>query len=96
MLKGLDDVASRAHLLDCRQCREDLDWADNRVRRQGQFFIDGNKRIGLVAMLTFLEINGAVVAATDHELADWILGLSAGGTPIQLAKQIRSASRSIG
>lgn len=62
---------------------------------EGQFFIDGNKRIGLVAMLTFLEINGVIVTATpDQEVADWILGLSAGDTPARLAEQIRGASRS--
>jgi hypothetical protein len=46
-------------------------------------------------MLTFLEINGAIIAATDQELADWILGLSAGETPERLAEQIRGASRSL-
>lgn len=34
-----------------------------------QPFIDGNKRAALVAMLTFLEINGARLQATDRELA---------------------------
>jgi death on curing protein len=62
---------------------------------EGQFFIDGNKRIGLVAMLTFLEINGVRIEATDRELADWILSLSAGETPGHLAARIRSASRPI-
>lgn len=60
---------------------------------EGQFFIDGNKRIGLVVMLTFLEINGVIVTATDEELANWILGLSAGDTPGQLAEHIRGSSR---
>lgn len=62
---------------------------------EGQLFIDGNKRIGLVAMLTFLEINGAIVTATDQELADWILGLSAGDSLERLAERIRGASRSL-
>lgn len=61
---------------------------------EGQFFIDGNKRIGLIAMLTFLEINGVTITATDQELADWILGLSAGDTPGRLAERIRHASES--
>jgi death-on-curing protein len=36
---------------------------------EGQQFIDGNKRTALVAMLTFLEINGIAVKASDRELA---------------------------
>lgn len=31
-------------------------------------FLDGNKRIGLLAMLTFLEINGIELQYTDEEL----------------------------
>jgi death on curing protein len=58
---------------------------------EGQHFIDGNKRAALVAMLTFLEINGARVDADDRELADWILSLSAGATPEQLAERLRRA-----
>ena len=58
---------------------------------EGQLFIDGNKRAALVAMLTFLEINGARVDAPDSELADWILSLSAGATPEELAERVRKA-----
>lgn len=58
-----------------------------------QPFIDGNKRIALVAMLTFLEINGTRLQATDPELAGWIIGLSAGSTPEDLADEIRSAAQ---
>jgi len=56
---------------------------------ESQTFIDGNKRLALVAMLTFLELNGHRVEASDPELAAWILGLSAGKTPQQLAELIR-------
>src|ERR1700722_1946609 len=35
---------------------------------ESQPFIDGNKRMALVAMLTFLEINGLRVEASDPEL----------------------------
>jgi len=55
---------------------------------ESQAFIDGNKRLALVAMLTFLEVNGYRVEATDTELADWILSLSAGETPAQLAHRL--------
>jgi death-on-curing protein len=60
---------------------------------ESQTFIDGNKRLALVAMLTFLEINGYRVEASDPELAAWILSLGAGTTPEQLAHQIRDAIR---
>ncbi len=54
-----------------------------------QPFLDGNKRLALVAMLTFLEANGYRVDATDPELADWIIALSGALTPEQLAERIR-------
>ncbi len=62
---------------------------------EGQLFIDGNKRTALVAMLTFLEINGWRVEASDPELADWILSFSAGATPEAVAELVRSALRDI-
>lgn len=62
---------------------------------EGQLFIDGNKRTALVAMLTFLEINGLRVDAMDPELADWILSFSAGAKPEDVAKLLRSALFSI-
>ena len=37
-------------------------------------FVDGNKRIGVYVMLSFLEMNGAKVACTDEELVH--VGLS--------------------
>jgi death-on-curing protein len=63
---------------------------------EGQQFIDGNKRTALVAMLTFLEINGIAVKASDRELADWILSFSSGATPEHVAQLIREASEPIG
>lgn len=32
-------------------------------------FVDGNKRIGMLVMLSFLETNGIPVSATDSEIA---------------------------
>ena len=58
---------------------------------EGQQFVDGNKRTALVAMLAFLEINGLKVEASDRDLANWILGLSADATPVNLANTLRSA-----
>lgn len=60
---------------------------------ESQTFIDGNKRLALVAMLTFLEINGHAVDPTDAELARWIIGLSRGTTPEQLAESVRKRLR---
>jgi death-on-curing protein len=57
---------------------------------ESQTFIDGNKRLALVAMLTFLDINGLAVDAPDPELVRWILSLSAGATHAELADLIRS------
>jgi len=62
---------------------------------ESQAFIDGNKRSALVLMLTFLEINGYEIKATDPELADWIIGLSAGTTPEELAGLIRSRLQAV-
>ena len=62
---------------------------------ESQAFIDGNKRLALVAMLTFLEINGFRVEAADPELADWILSFSTGTSPQELAPILRDATRPI-
>jgi death on curing protein len=60
---------------------------------ESQCFVDGNKRLALVVMLTFLEVNGYTVEAEDPELADWIISLSAGTTPEQLAEALRERLR---
>jgi len=60
---------------------------------ESQTFIDGNKRLALIAMLTFLEINGLAVEASDPELAAWIIGLSAGTAPVELAEVLRARAR---
>lgn len=60
---------------------------------ESQCFLDGNKRLALVAMLTFLEVNGYRIEASDPELADWIIGLSSGRTPEQLAEVLRDRLR---
>ena len=41
-------------------------------------FVDGNKRIGLLVMLTFLAVNGAPLAASDDDLIRVGLGVAAG------------------
>ena len=39
-------------------------------------FVDGNKRIGILVMLTFLEVNGMRVICSDGELIDIGLGVA--------------------
>ena len=60
---------------------------------ESQTFIDANKRLALVALLTFLELNGYRVEASDPDLATWIVSLSAGATPEQLAQLLRDSMR---
>ncbi len=57
---------------------------------EGQYFLDGNKRLALAALLAFLRTNAHDIAdVTDNELAAWILDLSAGVSVAGLADQIR-------
>ena len=39
-------------------------------------FADGNKRIGILAMLTFLSVNGVEISCTDEELVETGLNLA--------------------
>ena len=41
-------------------------------------FVDGNKRVGMLAMLTFLELNGIELRCTDDALIDIGLKLAEG------------------
>lgn len=41
-------------------------------------FLDGNKRIGVYVMLTFLEVNGISLDCTDEELIEIGLGVASG------------------
>jgi death-on-curing protein len=56
---------------------------------EGQHFIEGNKRTALAAMRTFLLINGFGVSASQEERARWMLDLSEGLTPEELAAELR-------
>lgn len=61
-----------------------------------QPFVDGNKRAALMAMLTFLEVNGFVLDVDDRELAKWIIGLSEGKGAQELAGHIRAVMHPTG
>lgn len=41
-------------------------------------FLDGNKRIGMYVMMTFLEANGLTVTATDDDVVEAGLSVAAG------------------
>jgi death on curing protein len=60
---------------------------------EGQCFVDGNKRTALAAMRTFLLANGYTPEVSQSTRAKWILRLSQGGTPQELAEVIRGAIR---
>ncbi|MCX6552295.1 MAG: type II toxin-antitoxin system death-on-curing family toxin [Acidobacteria bacterium] len=58
---------------------------------QNHPYNDGNKRVALVAMLTFLAINGQDVDADDEDVLSTMLALAAGRlTEAQLAAWLRS------
>ncbi|MBO5287352.1 MAG: type II toxin-antitoxin system death-on-curing family toxin [Clostridia bacterium] len=41
-------------------------------------FVDGNKRIGLLVMLVFLELNGIKLSLANEEIIDTVLGVASG------------------
>lgn len=41
-------------------------------------FVDGNKRIGILIMLVFFEMNGILIDFTDDEGVDMALGVASG------------------
>ena len=41
-------------------------------------FVDGNKRIGILIMLVFFEMNGILIDFTDDEVVDIALGVASG------------------
>jgi death-on-curing protein len=47
---------------------------------QNHAFIDGNKRVGLAAALSFLYINGFDVIADENELTELVLSVAEGKT----------------
>jgi death-on-curing family protein len=62
---------------------------------EAQSFVDGNKREALIALITFLELNGYVIVANDPELASWIISFSAGATPEDVAGSLRQCLKSV-
>jgi death-on-curing family protein len=60
-----------------------------------QSFVDGNKREALIALITFLELNGYVLVANDPEFASWIISFSAGATPEDVAGSLRACLKRV-
>jgi death on curing protein len=58
---------------------------------EDEHFLEGNKRTALVALRTFLAINGYGIDASQEQRAAWIISLSEGVSIDQLALQIRAA-----
>jgi death-on-curing protein len=56
---------------------------------ESHVFVDGNKRTALIALLTFLDINGWMLDTDDVTLASWILDLSQGLGAEDLAQRLR-------
>lgn len=49
---------------------------------KGHSFVDGNKRVGVVLLELFLELNGYELAASDEETLAMILAVAAGETRV--------------
>ena len=58
---------------------------------QSQSFLDGNKRTALIAMTTFLALNGWDVDVPDPQLAQLIVDFAAGASADVLAAALRGA-----
>jgi death on curing protein len=58
---------------------------------ESQPFVEGNKRAALAAMLTFVAVNGFELTASQEQLADWVIQLSARLDAEGLAALIRNA-----
>lgn len=41
-------------------------------------FVDGNKRIGMLVMMTFLEVNGIQIVCTDDDIIEIALAVASG------------------
>ena len=41
-------------------------------------FLDGNKRIGMLVMMTFLEVNGIQIVCTDDDIVEIALAVASG------------------
>ena len=60
-------------------------------------FVDGNKRVGFVAMETFLLLNGFELVATDFDCVATMVSVAAGTmSEMQLVEWVRDHARPVG
>ena len=58
---------------------------------QNHAFVDGNKRVGVVAALVFLDLNDIDITADGDELHDLVIGVAAGRiSKSEVARSLRS------
>lgn len=63
---------------------------------QNHPFIDGNKRVGLVSALVFLELNGFEVSVDEQKMEEFVLDIASGNkTKTQIADFLETNSHSI-
>jgi death on curing protein len=63
---------------------------------QNHPFVDGNKRVGLVSALVFLELNGIQIVDPESELYDIMINIAKGkGAKQELSKIFRKISEMI-
>ena len=62
---------------------------------ENQAFIDGNKRLALVVMLTFLDVNGRRLEMSDDEKFQLMIDISVGATVDHVAELFRERLRPV-
>lgn len=58
-------------------------------------FVDGNKRIGLLTMLAFLEINGLIIEITNLELVTLTIKLADGSISTEALENILRSKKGV-
>ena len=62
---------------------------------RGHPYVDGNKRIGFLAMAAFLDMNGLTLTADDDGVVDMVRGVAAGSiNELELVAWIKANMRS--
>jgi death-on-curing protein len=64
-------------------------WLGQAIARN-HAFVDGNKRITLAVVQTFLEYNGVTLTCSDDYLAAWVIAMTLGMSAETFAACIRS------
>ena len=78
-----------AHYQDADLAQQALVLAHGIV--EAHAFQDGNKRVALAALVTFLEVNGHTPAVPKRQLSHWMISLATGAPAEQIAEEIRAS-----